>query len=482
MKPNFTIHRTPSFRVLEEDQLYTIHTSVLEVLERTGIIVQNEEARKLLKKAGCRFDGDRAHYPGRLVERCLESAPSRIAVFDRNARPAMHLESTNIYFGMGSDTLYAYDPESGELKTSEAADVAHAATVADACEHIDYLMSLGIVNDVSQSVNDLVQFQQMVENSTKPICFTAHHRANLQAIIDMAAAVAGGLEALQTNPFVIHYSEPNSPLMLTETALDKLLLCAQLRIPLLFTPGSMTGGTAPATRAGAMVISVAESLAGLVIHQLHSEGAPIICGGNSMVMDLMTTICSYGAPEFQLVIAGYSELFHYYKLPVWGFAGCSDSHILDEQAAIEATFSIMMNAMAGTNLIHDVGYLSSGLTGSCEMIVMSDEIIGMVKRMLRGIPVDRDSLATEAIHRVGPGGHFLMEEHTLKHMRSEFWRPQILNRDPLETWQNKGAKPMRERLNERVREILADHSAEPLNEDIRETMAGIIARRTQQAS
>jgi trimethylamine--corrinoid protein Co-methyltransferase len=265
--------------------------------------------------------------------------------------------------------------------------------------------------------------------------------------------------------------------MLTEAALDKLLLCSELSIPLLFTPGSMTGGTAPATRAGAMVISVAESLAGLVVHQLKNQGAPIISGGNSMVMDLMTTICSYGAPEFQLVIAGYSELFHYYKLPVWGFAGCSDSHLLDEQAAIEATFSIMMNAMAGTNLIHDVGYLSSGLTGSCEMIVMSDEIIGMVKRMLRGIPVDRDTLATEAIHRVGPGGHFLMDEHTLRHMHSEFWRPRILNRDPLETWQNKGAKPMRVRLNERVRAILSDHSVEPLSEQTRRSLSDIIAKR-----
>jgi len=451
MKPSFTVHQTPSFRVLGEDQLYQIHLSVLEVLERTGIVVRHEEAAQLLKKAGCRFDGNLARYPGGLVERCIGSAPSRIVMYDRNKQPAMHLESTRIHFGMGSDTVYAYDPDTGEMKKSEARDVANAARVADACPNIDYLMSLGIVHDVPQTVNDLVQFQQMAENSTKPICFTAHHRRNLRAIIDMAAAVAGGLEALQAEPFIIHYSEPNSPLMLTETALDKLLLCS------------------------ALVISVAESLAGLVVHQLKNPGAPIISGGNSMVMDLMTTICSYGAPEFHLVIAGYSELFHYYKLPVWGFAGCSDSHLLDEQAAIEATFSIMMNAMAGTNLIHDVGYLSSGLTGSCEMIVMSDEIIGMVKRMLRGIPVDRESLATEVIDRVGPGGHFLMDEHTLQNMRSEFWRPGLLNRDPLEIWQNKGAKPMRQRVNERVREILSQHSAKPLARETRERLAGIIA-------
>ena len=203
MKPDFTVHRTPAFCVLEKDQLQQIHLSVLEVLQRTGVDVRHEKVRQLLKKAGCRVAGSRVHFPGRLVERCIASAPSRVVIHDRDRRAAMYLQSTETYFGMGSDTVYVYEAGTGELKSSEAADVANAARVAHACPNIDYLMSLGIVHDVPQSVNDLVQFQQMVESSTKPICFTAHHRENLQAIIDMAAAVAGGLKALQANPFII---------------------------------------------------------------------------------------------------------------------------------------------------------------------------------------------------------------------------------------------------------------------------------------
>jgi len=472
--PDYTVHKTPGFKVLTEEQLYQIHLSTLEVLERTGIDVYHQEASDMLRKAGCRVTGRRVHYPAKLVESCIESAPSRVVISDREGKRSMFLEGNRSYFGMGSDTLYAYDPFSGEIKPSEARNVAQAARVADSLENIDYLMSLGIVGDVPQTVNDLVQFQQMVENSTKPICFTAHHKKNLQLIIDMASVVAGGFESLKANPFVIHYSEPNSPLMLTEAAVDKLLLCSELEIPLLFTPGSMTGGTAPATRAGALVISNAESLSGLVVHQLKNRGAPVISGGNSMVMDLMTTICSYGAPEFQLCISAFTELYHYYKIPVWGFAGCSDAHVLDEQAAIEATFSIMMNAMSGTNLIHDVGYLSSGLTGSCEMLVMSDEIIGMVKRMLRGMVVDEESLAVDVIDRVGPGGHYLMEDHTLAHMRSEFWRPNLLNRDTLENWQKKGSKPLWERLNQKVRTILQEHESAALSDDVKAELRRII--------
>jgi trimethylamine--corrinoid protein Co-methyltransferase len=477
MDPDSTLHRTPSFRVLAEDQIQAIHLATLEVLEGTGVEVYHAGARELLRQGGCQVEGRRVRFPAALVERSIAAAPSRVVICDRDGERSMFLEGRRSYFGMGSDTLYAYDPATGELKRAGAQEVARAAQVADSLRHIDYVMSLGVAHDVPQTVNDLVQFQQMVENTTKPICFTAHHAGNLRRIIDMAAAIAGGLSGLQARPFIIHYSEPNSPLMLTEAAVDKLLLCAELRIPLLFTPGSMSGGTAPVTRAGAVVISNAESLSGLVLHQLKSPGSPIISGGNSMVMDLMTSICSYGAPEFQLAIAAYTELYHHYGIPVWGFAGCSDAHLLDEQAAVEATFSIMMNALAGTNLIHDVGYLSSGLTGSCEMLVLSDEIIGMVKRMLRGVPVDREALAVEAIHRVGPAGHFLMDDHTLEHFRTEFWRPGLLNRDPLEIWQGKGSLPMRERLRRRVQEILAQHRPRPLPE----TLRAVLKRTIQEA-
>ena len=147
---------------------------------------------------------------------------------------------------------------------------------------------------------------------------------------------------------------------------------------------------------------------------------------------------------------------------------------MDEQAAIEACFSIMMNALAGTNLIHDVGYLSSGLTGSLEMMVMSDEIIAMTRRMLRGVPVDEDSLAIEAIDRVGPGGHYLSDDHTLNYFRSEFWRPTLLNRLNLEQWKAAGGKTMGERLNHKVLEIIEKHRPQSLPENVKKQIQDII--------
>jgi trimethylamine---corrinoid protein Co-methyltransferase len=474
MKTQGESHRGPGFTMLGDEQIEEVHLASLEVLRTTGVDVLHTDARQMLKKAGCPVDGNRVRYPSSLVEESIASAPPNITMYGRDGKERMRLEGSRVHFGMGSDTVYVSDPKSRSLKKSMEEDVARAALVADSLEHIDYVMSLGLVHDAPEGKNDLVQFQKMAENTVKPICFTAHNKTNLQKIIDMASVAADGLENLQKYPYIIHYSEPNSPLMLTSDAIEKLLLCSELSIPLLFTPGSMSAGTAPTTRAGALVLSNAEALSGLVLHQLKNPGAPIISGGNSMVMDLSTSICSYGAPEFHMVIAAYAQLYHRYQIPVWGFAGCSDSHLPDEQAAIEATYSIMMNAMAGVNLVHDVGYLSSGLTGSCEMLVLSDEIIGMVKRMLRGIEVNKETLALDAIDRVGPGGHFLTDDHTLKHMRTEFWRPGLLNRENLENWQKLGSLSLRERLNRKVLKILKEHNPVLLAQTVREKIELII--------
>ena len=129
-----------------------------------------------------------------------------------------------------------------------------------------------------------------------------------------------------------------------------------------------------------------------------------------------------------LLLAGFADLANHYRLPTWGTAGCSDSKLPDEQAAIETTFSSLINALAGLNLIHDPGFLEGAMIGSLEMLVMTNEIAGMAKRFLRGIPVNEETLAEEVIHQVGPGGYYLTEDHTVKHFRQEHWRPSLMDR------------------------------------------------------
>ncbi|MGQ9553292.1 MAG: trimethylamine methyltransferase family protein [Anaerolineae bacterium] len=254
----------------------------------------------------------------------------------------------------------------------------------------------------------------MMANSAKPIFFTAAGQADLAVIAEMAAAVAGGQEALRRWPFIIHYSEPTAPLRISHGAVSKLLYCAEMSIPICFTPGDLLGASVPVTVAGGIVQANAEALGSIVLHQLKGKGAPIISGLAVAPMDMRTSMISYGAPEWRLTNSAFADIYHHYGLPMWSTVG-SDAHCLDEQAAMEHAFGILLAALDGANLIHDVGYLGQGLLGNPASIIMGDEIISYVKRLIRGFDISREKIAVDVIRRVGPGSNYLGEEHTVKH-------------------------------------------------------------------
>jgi trimethylamine--corrinoid protein Co-methyltransferase len=234
-----------------------------------------------------------------------------------------------------------------------------------------------------------------------------------------------------------------------------------------------SGGSGPVTQAGIITLANAEALSGIVLHQLKRKGAPIISGFVATTLDMRTSIFSYGSPEFRLTHAACSDLYHYYGIPVWGTAGCSDSHCFDQQAALEATATILTAAQEGANLIHDIGYLGQGLIGNPAMLVMCSEIISYAKRLNRGFDISREKIGLEAIRKVGPGGNFLAEDHTVKHFRADHWVPKFLNRRMLDNWKNKGEKPYEEVVIQKTREILETHKPEPLPENILQALQKI---------
>lgn len=259
-----------------------------------------------------------------------------------------------------------------------------------------------------------------------------------------------------------------------DSSLKKLLFAAEKGIPVIYTPAPMAGATAPVTLAGTIVIGNAELLSGLVIAQLKKQGTPFIYGGVFTIIDMSTSNISYSAPEFYLLNMAMAEMARYYKLPVFSTAGCSDSKTLDQQAGIEAGISCLISALKGANLIHDVGYLNSGLTASYEMLVMSDEIISMVKRITKGIRIDRENLALDLIDRVGPGGNFLSTEHTLNHFRKELWFPTLMDRSTYQEWEKRGSQSLGHRCREKTECILKTHLVEPLEEVTRRRIEEIL--------
>jgi len=278
----------------------------------------------------------------------------------------------------------------------------------------------------------------------------------------MACEVLGGPEVFAETPLFVVYIEPSSPLTNSVEAVEKILYAAETGIPAIYTPCIMAGGTGPVTLAGTMVQALAEYLTGVVMAQLKRKGAGVIMGGVNSPMDMATSILSYGAPELALVSAAMTDVSKWLGVPMFSTAGCSDSKVLDQQAAIEATLSITIAALSGANLIHDVGYLESGLLGSFDMLVMSDEVIGMAKRILGGIGVTPETLAVDVIERVGPGGHYLTQEHTRTHFKTETWFPTLIDRQMRRTWEASGSQTMAERVRAKVRDIMEHHEPLPI--------------------
>lgn len=477
MRSNQKVYETPQFEILSEDERQRIYSAALEVLEHTGIRIQGEEALSLLEEAGAQINGDMAYIPSYLVERSLRSVPKRVLIYTRDGKLAMNLGGSNSYFGTGSDCPYILDSFTGERRKSTQGDIEKGVTICDALPNIDFVMSMGLISDKPPAVTDLYQFQAMAFNTKKPIVFTSLNRRGAEDIIKMAAVIAGGEKELRKRPFIIHYIEPSSPLVISKDAVDRLLLSADKGIPVVFTPGPMAGATSPATLAGTLVTALAESLSGVVLSQLRREGLPVIVGGGLGIMDMRTAVTPYGGPEFYLLNAAMSELCKFIEMPMFGTAGCSDAKRIDEQAAIESALSVITQALSGANLIHDIGYLDLGLTGSFDAIVMNDKIIAIVRRFMRGINTDDEHLALEVIDSVGPGGNYLIEKHTLRYFKTEYWEPELMDRQNYEGWVEKGSKALSERINEKVKSILVEHKPEPLEEEKQREVLRIIKHR-----
>jgi len=458
----------PKLEILSKDEIERIHLTILQILEKVGINVHNERALALLKDAGAEVDEKthRVNIPPYLVEECIKNAPKYIHLYGRNSKYRLKLERNNFYTVLGSTVPNVIDPENFMRVPGRKEYVAKAARVVDALPNIHIAAQFCLALDYPPEIQDVNELEAVFLNTIKPVMAIAYSPEGAKKIIQMASIIKGGMDKLRKEPLLFMYVEPTSPLEYRKEAAEIIMETAFSNIPLVCAPCTQAGATGPVTLSGTLAQSFAESLAGLVIAQLSSKGAPFILGIVSTIMDMRTAIMAYGAPEFSVINAASAQLAQYYSLPFFGTGGCSDSKLPDEQAVIEASSSLLMAMLTGTNLIHDIGYIEGGATGSFEMVVILNEVFSMLNRIVRGIEVDDETLALDVIRDVGPGGHFLSHKHTLKHLSSEHWIPKLIDRKRYETWKREGAKDLLTRAREALKKILHEHKPEPLPDDV----------------
>jgi trimethylamine--corrinoid protein Co-methyltransferase len=471
----------PFTRGLSDEQVREIHYATLEILSQTGVDMQDPEGREILLEAGAwestSAGQTRLKIPENLVTDALDKAPSRILMHDRLGNLTMPLELGKVFFGSGSDTTFTLDVETGKRRHATAQDVEDIARLCDALDNIDFIMSMSNPSDVPPDDLYIHEFARMIRGSVKPNVYTAKDRADVEDIYRIAAAVAGGEQALREKPFFLLYAEPISPLMIIEESLQKLIFCAEKGVPAGYIPSPNTGGGGPITLAGALALGNAECLVGLVLAQLINPGTPYIYGMNTAAMDMKTTIISYGSPEWPLGMMAQMDLARYYNLPAWSAGGASDSKVVDAQAGIEMTFSILSNFLARATLVHDVGYIEYGSTSSMEALVIANEIIRQTRFVMEGVEVSPRTLALDATARVRPGGGYLADDHTLDSWDWAQWKPDIIDRNRYEDWVDKGSKDMFTRANERAKAILEEHEVPPLPEEAEALIEEILEKR-----
>ena len=464
-------------RILSRKQILLVHEFALQLLETVGCSVRCQEALDILGHAGCDIsDPGRVKISRKLVDGAIDAAPKTIQVFNRNGSLVMSFDKGCCYYGTGSDCPKTIDLYSGERRQSTKSDIGNLARFCDALPNIDFVMSFGIAQDEHAGGDFVHGYEALLLNTVKPAIVTAHGRNDMLTMIEMAAASRGGLAELKQKPSLVLYTEPLSPLVHTEMGVSKGLVCCEFGIPFIYIGSPMMGASAPATIEGILVQAVAECLSGLVIFQQKQPGAKFIFGGDATVMDMATMIFSYGAPELQTLNGALADMAHFYQLPFFCIAGASDAKLVDAQAGLEYALSLYNATLNGCNIIHDCGYLDSGLTSSFESVLLADEIISLIKHMFKPLHFDTGSVPLDTLSEVGPGGSFLKSRHTREHYKNAFWFTRLLDRNVYERWLQEGGAELSDVLNKKARLIFEQHQPEELPRELRQAIHTVVLR------
>jgi trimethylamine--corrinoid protein Co-methyltransferase len=460
---SFGTTRNLGLNFLDSEQIKQIHGASLNLLTSLGMKVGGERALKLFKERGAKVDGDRVVISEKMLNEALSTVPKELKLYKRDGSPYLEItpNGRQVFYGTHSDQLELLDPFTGKVRPFVRADNKLMCQLASYLENISFVLSVGMSSDVDPRVQTQVTFLDTLRNFDKVINFSTNDISSLQECIDMAALVAGGKDKLSQKPFIFNYCEPIPPLTHPVESTEKLWISAQNRIPVVYMPYSMLGGTAPMSMAASLAQGNAEFLFGMVLTQLVSPGTPIIYGHMPSILDMKTTVGSYGAYEFHLLVGAASELSAFYQIPFYGTAGCTDGRFLDEQSVAEMTVELMSTTLSKANLIHDVGVLDHCNSVAPEAVVLADDLIEGLKVYSRGVEVNEKSLCLDLIKKVGPGGAYVSEPHTAKNFRKVFYS-KLFSRK----MKNPDTSEVREKISQVINKAVNEYAVPSLDKGI----------------
>ncbi len=381
----------------------------------------------------------------------LRQAPPQVVLYSRDGRNDVHLGNGKVHFTNGGRVFRFRDGKTGQYRYTMLRHISRTAALTDSLNNISFYVIACQAHTIKPEVYHLNDFFHSFNNTTKHVMGGCDDINGVKQVFELASFIAGGEDELSERPFISVIVNPISPLIMDSNMLSVLQFCCAHGIPVTCDSAPLAGATAPATLAGTLAQMHAETLAGVAIAQVFAPGAKVLYGAVPTIMDLRKMDITMGSVEMAMMNAAAVQLARLYNLPIYASAGLTEAKKPDIQAGVEKAMSSLTVAMAGADCIHlAAGMLDSGNSISYAQYVIDDEILGMIKRMLSGIRVNSDTIGFNVIKNVGPGGHFVTEDHTVEHMMDEFFYPELSVRCNFDTWDELGRPDMISRAREVV--------------------------------
>jgi len=461
--------------VLSKEEIKRIHGESLTILEETGVKILDEDTLRMLSRSGVDvdFNNNLARFPESLVKEALRSCPKSFIALNRDKENGVKIGGDSIYIVSGFYASYVL--KGGKRMRGTVEDVANFAKIADCLKNINAVGVEVLPQDVPAHVSELYACYAMLDNTTKHLFFSPNTQFSAKGLVEIIKTFTGEEDLLKTQ-IVTFQSSPTSPLTWERDSLGVLIESSKAGISCNILPEPLAGATSPITLAAVLLVHNAEFLSGLVISHLVRKGVPVIYGYSPTIFDMREVSPIIASPETIALRIAHAQIGRFYGLPVHCIAPDSDAHCHDEQLAWEKIITFFAALNSGVNILINSGMFSTGLVASYEQLVIDDEIIGFLLRVIKGIEVTTETLAVDLIRKVGPRGHFLNQMHTLRHLRTEYWFPELSNRATYDNWLRKSGKDIVTKAREKVSKYLKEHKAPELSQENKRKIQEIIKK------
>ncbi len=448
-------------KVITDEEVEKIHRTSLRILAEVGVKFPNEQMLAKFESAGAAVDYDQqvVKIPEDLVNLAIDKLAKDFSVTPADGGPAITLGDGNLQLSMDT-TPDIVEVMTNTKRRGTAEDTLKGIAVSNALENVRLASGYCLPKEIVQYAGDVYCHELLWTYSKKPIATWIYSSRSADYILEMAKLVAGGEEELRRKKLLTFFAEAISPLHYAPHTLEIVLKLAEYGFPIYLGPMVTMGGSGPVTLAGTLALHNAEILHGLVMIYLCNPRQPVIYSCHCHSMDLMRMVTQYGAPEQALLAIGGTQLAKRYGLAVCGNVMLSDSNQLDYMAGFQEGATAAYALAAGWDMLGFMGFGTIGVVGngvghSLEKVIVQDEALSYLKRMLRSFDVNSETLAFDVIKEAGIGGNFTATEHTVRHMRDELWQSKgIFKNYDYALWSQAGAQSVTDRAHARLREIL----------------------------